>query len=102
MIILNSPNNIVNTVIIYDKIKYRKLDKLLENAKDADVLAEAGKLDLYYETLLNAAKGTEKWNVIYDEFSSKLDKLEEKLYLSTEFDVWSMLYEYLDRQIKLL
>lgn len=72
--------------------------RAIGDANDADVLAEAGKLDLYYETLLNAAKGTEKWNVIYDEFSNKLDKLEEELYLNTEFDIWTMLYEYLDRQ----
>lgn len=76
--------------------------RAIGDVKEADILAEAGKIDLYYGTLLNAAKGTDNWNSIYDEFSSKLDELEEKLYLSTEFDVWSMLYEYLDRQIKLL
>lgn len=69
---------------------------------DADILAEAGEIDLYYDQLLAASKGTEKWDALYDEFSSKLDMLEQELYISTDFDIWSLLYEYLDEQIELL
>ncbi len=41
-------------------------------------------------------------NKLYDEFSEKIDLLEQKLYLHTDFPMWEMLYAYLDDEIKKL
>ena len=39
---------------------------------------------------------------IYNELSEKLDKLEQDLYLNTDFNIWELLYAYLDDEIKKL
>ncbi|MDE6101722.1 MAG: hypothetical protein K2F73_01905, partial [Ruminococcus sp.] len=33
------------------------------------------------------------------EVADKIDLLESQLYLNTDFDIWQLLYDYLDREI---
>ena len=70
------------------------------DVKDAEILIKAGEEDLHFQQLRDQKKGTEEWDCIYDEFSEKLDALEQGLYLNTDFDMWSLLYTYLDEHIK--
>lgn len=67
--------------------------------KDADILTEAGRLDSYYQKILDSTEDENEYDKIYDEFSEKIDELEKKLYLNTEFDMWALLYKYIDEQI---
>ena len=67
--------------------------------KDADILTEAIRLDSYYQKILDSIEDENESDKIYDEFSEKIDELEKKLYLNTEFDMWTLLYEYIDEQI---
>ena len=39
-------------------------------------------------------------DAIYDEFNGKLEQLEQGLYINTDFDIWSLLSNYLDNNIK--
>ena len=66
---------------------------------DADILIEAGRLDSYYQKLLDCKEDRNEFDRIFDEFSDKLDELEEELYLNTEFDMWTLLYNYIHEQI---
>ncbi|MDE5582959.1 MAG: DMP19 family protein [Ruminococcus sp.] len=67
--------------------------------KDADILTEAGRLDSYYQKILDSTEDENESDKIYDEFSEKIDELEKKLYLNTEFDMWALLYKYIDEHI---
>lgn len=67
--------------------------------KDADILAEAGRLDLHYQKLIDSTEDEDESDRIYDEFSGKIAELEEELYLNTGFDMWALLYKYIDEQI---
>lgn len=37
---------------------------------------------------------------LFDEFNGKLEQLEQGLYINTDFDIWSLLSNYLDNNIK--
>ena len=67
--------------------------------KDAKIIAEAGEIDAYYQKLIDNADNKDERNKIYDEFSGKLDQLEQELYLNTVFNMWELLYAYLDKKI---
>ena len=66
---------------------------------DADIIAEAGRIDPYYKKILDSTKDKYEYEKIDDEFNEKIDKLENKLYLNTGFDMWTLLYKYIDEQI---
>ncbi|MBR1738623.1 MAG: hypothetical protein IJ736_16735 [Firmicutes bacterium] len=69
---------------------------------DADILTEASKLDIHYQNLLNSAKNKNdknEFDKIYYEFSEKIDELGNKIYINKNFDIWNLLYRYLDKQI---
>ncbi|MEE3494040.1 MAG: hypothetical protein VZR06_02685 [Butyrivibrio sp.] len=59
--------------------------------KDAQILTEAGKIDSYYQKLLDNTDNNDERCRIYNEFSAKLDQLEQELYLHTDFDMWELL-----------
>ena len=65
---------------------------------DADILSEALRVDSHYTKLLEGAG--DGYDTIYDEFCDKLDELEKGLYLNADFDMWAMLYEYLEKHIR--
>ena len=65
---------------------------------DAEILSEALRLDAEYTGLLERTD-TDGYDRIYDEFCDQLDKLEQELYLNTDFDMWAMLFRYLDEQL---
>ena len=67
---------------------------------DADILSEALRLDTHYTKLLDDADSDAENDALYKEFSSKLGELEKELYTKTDFDVWSLLYDYVDRHIR--
>lgn len=67
--------------------------------KDAKIIAEAGEIDSYYQKLFDNADNKDEQNKIYDEFSGKLDQLEQELYLNTDFNMWELLCAYLDKKI---
>lgn len=67
--------------------------------KDADILTKAGRLDSYYQKILDSTEDENESDKIYDEFSEKIGELEKELYLNTEFDMWALLYKYIDEQI---
>ena len=69
------------------------------DAKDAKIINEAGNIDSYYQTLLDNTDNEDERSKIYNEFSEKLNKLEQDLYLNTDFNIWELLYAYLDKQI---
>lgn len=66
---------------------------------DADVIDEALQVDLQYTKLLDSAEDTDEADRLYEEFSDKIDELEQRLYLTTDFDMWSLLYRYLDEYL---
>lgn len=74
--------------------------RVIGDNHDADILSEALCLDSHYTNLLNDIDNEEESNIIYDEFCDKLDELEKKLYLNTDFDMWTLLYEYLEKHIR--
>ncbi len=55
------------------------------------LLTEAGKIDSYYQKLLDNTDNNDERCRIYYEFSAKLDQLEQELYLHTDFDMWELL-----------
>lgn len=69
---------------------------------DANILKEALRLDLYYQRNLDSTEDENKSDEIYDEFSEKLEDLEKVLYLNTDFNMWALLYKYIDEQIGML
>ena len=76
--------------------------RLIGDDKDFDILSKAGNIEAKYSKLLSEAKGSKNWDTLYDEFSKELDELESELYSNRDFDLWSLLYEYLDVQIRLI
>ena len=79
-----------------------KAFQTIGDVEDAEILAKAGEIDSEYQKLLDNTDNKDKRNKLYDEFSEKLDLLEQKLYLHTDFPIWEMLYAYLDDEIKKL
>ena len=79
-----------------------KAFRAIGDKKDAEILTELSRLDTHYQKLLGSAKDDDEWDKIYDEFREKIDALEKKLYLNTDFDMWALLYKYLDEQISKL
>ena len=82
----------------YAKIK--NAFRTIGDDKDADLIEEALRLDSDYTKRLDNADNDEESDRIYNEFREKLGVLEERLYLNTDFDMWSLLYKYLDERIK--
>ena len=56
-------------------------------------------IDSNYQKIFEKEEDKKEFDKIYDEFSDKIDALEKKLYMNTDFDVWSLLYKYLMEQI---
>lgn len=69
---------------------------------DADILLEALRLDSHYTKSLSGIDNEDESDSIYDEFCEKIDELGKKIYLKTDFDMWALLYKYLDNQMKKL
>lgn len=63
---------------------------------DADVLTEAYRLALHYKELMDRSEDEES-EKIYDEAAEKIGKLGDRSYLYTDFDIWELLYKYLDK-----
>ena len=61
-----------------------KAFQAIGDKKDADILIEAGRLDSYYQKLLDCKEDKNEFDRIYEEFSDKLDELEED-YTNEEF-----------------
>ncbi len=81
-------------------LKIVKAFRDIGDNNDADILAEAFYIDSYYQQIFDNTEDKNEFDKIYDEFSERIDALEKNLYLNTDFDVWSLLYKYLDAQIK--
>ncbi|MDE5834250.1 MAG: DMP19 family protein [Ruminococcus sp.] len=76
--------------------------------KDAEILSEICRLappDLIREEFLNKDYNEYDISVFGDdhelnpEVADKIELLESRLYLNSGFDMWSLLYDYLDKQI---
>ena len=76
--------------------------RTISDDNDADILSEALKLDEHYSNLLENTEDEDESERLEDEFNEKIEELEEKLYLNTDADMWSLLYKYLDQQISRL
>lgn len=76
--------------------------RAIGDKNDADILTEANRLDAHYQKLLGSTEDEEERNKIYDKFFEEIDILAENLYLNTDFDMWALLYKYLDEQIRKL
>ncbi len=74
--------------------------RAIGDEQDAAVLEEALALDVQYQQRLDQAEEDDETDAIHDEFSDKLEELEQKLYLNTDSDMWAMLYAYLDTQLE--
>ncbi len=85
-----------------DYSKIIKAFRAIGDDKDADTLTEASHLDSHYQTLLDSTEDEDESDKIFDEFCEKIEKLGEGLYLNTDFDMWALLYEYLNKQIRKL
>lgn len=66
---------------------------------DADIIAAALRLDSDYTKLLDNTDDDEESDRIYEEFCDKIDELEQELYLNTGFDMWALLYRYVEEHI---
>lgn len=64
---------------------------------DADILSEALRLDTYYTEQIESTD--DESDTVYEEFCDKIDELEKGLYLNTGFDMWGLLYGYLENNI---
>ena len=67
---------------------------------DADILSEALRLDAHYTKLLKEINSKSEFEAVYNEFCGKLDELEKGLYLNTDFNMWALLYDYVEKHIK--
>ncbi len=88
------------TAEYYSKII--KAFRAIGDNNDADILTEASHLDSHYQKLLDSTEDENECDKIYDEFCEKIADLGKKLYLNTDFNLWTLLYEYLDEQIRKL
>ena len=87
----------------FSKEYYSKIVRAFQtigDVNDAEILLKAGHIDSFYSKILDDKKGTDEWSAIYDEFNGKLEQLEQGLYINTDFDIWSLLSNYLDNNIK--
>jgi hypothetical protein len=75
--------------------------RAIGDAQDAAVLEEVLSLDAAYQQRLAQAENDDETDEIHDEYSDKLEELEQKLYLNTDFEMWALLYQYLDEQLRL-
>lgn len=82
-------------------LKIIKAFRAIGDNNDADILIEALYIDSHYQKFFDNIKDKNEFDKIYDEFNDKIDALEKKLYMNTDFDVWSLLYKYLIEQISL-
>lgn len=73
--------------------------RAIGDGQDAGVLEAALSLDAQYQQQLGQAEDDADTDAIHEVFSDKLDELEQQLYLNTDFDMWALLYAYLDTQI---
>jgi len=80
-------------------LKIIKAFRDIGDNNDADILTEAFHIDLHYQKIFDSIEEKKEFGKIYDEFSDKIDALEKKLYINTDYDVWSLLYKYLMVQI---
>lgn len=80
-------------------LKIIKAFRAIGDNNDADILTEAFYIDSNYQKIFENIEDKKEFDKIYDEFSDKIDALEKKLYMNTDFDVWSLLYKYLMEQI---
>ena len=80
--------------------KIIKAFRTVGDNNDADILEEALSIDSYYQKIFENAENKSDYDRAYDEFSEKIDALEKKLYLNMDYDIWSLIYTYLDSQIK--
>lgn len=78
------------------------------DCKDADILSEICRLappDIIRGEFLNNGYSEYDISIFSDdhelnpEVSDKIELLESQLYLNSGFDMWQMLYDYLDREI---
>ena len=67
---------------------------------DADILSEALRLDAYYTKRIESISDDAGSEAVHDEFCDKIDELEKGFYLNTDFDMWSLLYGYLEENIR--
>lgn len=68
--------------------------------RDAEILSEAFRLDAHYTELLESVSSEEESETVYDAFCERIDALEKELYLNSDFDMWALLYAYLERHIR--
>ncbi len=80
-------------------LKIIKAFRAIGDNNDADILTEAFCIDSHYQKIFDNIEDKNEFEKIYDEFSDRIDALEKKLYMNTDFDVWSLLYKYLMEQI---
>lgn len=64
--------------------------------RDADILSEALSLDDHYSELLENGEPDE----VYSKLCNKLNDLENRLYYNTDYDMWALLFDHLDKHIK--
>lgn len=85
-----------------------KAFRAIGDNKDADILSEICSLappDVMRGEFLNSDYKEYDISVFGDdhelnpEVADKIDLLESQLYLNTDFDIWQLLYDYLDREI---
>jgi len=66
--------------------------------QDADAIAEALRLDAECRKHLDEAADENEADALLDTLNERIAELEQKLYLNTDFDMWALLYNYLDKQ----
>ena len=76
--------------------------RVIGDAQDADILAEALRLDAQYQEMSDSAADDAESDRLSDELSEKLSELEPGLYLNTDADMWAMLYRWLDENLQKL
>ena len=76
--------------------------RAIGDTQDADILAEALRLDAQYQEMSDNAADAAEADRLYNELSGKLGALEPGLYLKTDADMWGMLYRYLGENLQKL